>query len=273
MGILTAWKGFADVNPAMFDTGETATFVPLQQSAAYAAAVTGCGARALWLEGRVLAVERAKVRLVSRVSGLDRAGLRRLARWPGVTLVTPEKPMAGFGLVPLVTPMHHAVWTLGPDLRAGMARNWRGHLAQTGREGVRVRRGDRGTLAALLAAEAAQRAERRYRALPPGFTLSLPEDALRLWEWRQAGALQAAMCFVVHGAAASYHLAWGSDAARAAGVHGLMLTRAAEALWLEGVRWLDLGSVDTERAPGLARFKLGTGAELRRLGPTMLVLP
>jgi hypothetical protein len=44
-------------------------------------------------------------------------------------------------------------------------------------------------------------------------------------------------------------------------------------LWAEGVRWLDLGSVDTEKAPGLARFKLGTGAELKRLGATMLVLP
>ena len=52
-----------------------------------------------------------------------------------------------------------------------------------------------------------------------------------------------------------------------------MLARAAEALRAEGVAWLDLGSVDTEAAPGLARFKLGTGAELRRLGATCLVLP
>jgi hypothetical protein len=81
------------------------------------------------------------------------------------------------------------------------------------------------------------------------------------------------MAFVRHGATATYHLAWGSDAARAAGVHPVMLTRAAEALVAEGVRWLDLGSVDSEAAPGLARFKLGTGARLHRLGATMLVLP
>lgn len=257
----------------MFDDGESGAFVPFQQSAPYAAAAEACGARLRWLDGGVLAVERGRMRLISRVSGLGQGGLRRLARWPGVTLATPEDAVAGFGLVPLVTPMHHAIWRLGPDLRAGMARNWRGHLAQAERAGVRVRRGDRGTLAALVAAEAAQRVIRRYRALPEGFTLSLPENCLRLWKWRQAGALQAAMCFVVHGATASYHLAWGSDAARATGVHGLMLTRAAEALWAEGVRWLDLGSVDAERAPGLARFKLGTGAELKRLGATMLILP
>lgn len=257
----------------MFDFGETGTFLPLQQSAVYAAAVAGCGARVRWLEGGVLAVERGRVRLVSRVSGLDRAGLRRLALWPGVTVVTPEEGVAGFGLVPLVTPLHHAVWALGPELRAGMARNWRGHLARAERAGLRVRRGDAGTLEALIAAEAVQRAERRYQALPEGFTRALPEGALRLWDWRQAGAIQAAMCFVVHGFSASYHLAWGSEVARAAGVHQVMLARAAEELWAEGVRWLDLGSVDTDRAPGLARFKLGTGAGLRRLGATCLVLP
>lgn len=261
----------------MFDVGETGVFVALQQSAPYAAAVAACGARVRWLEGGVLAVERGRVRLISRVSGIGRADLRRLACWPGVTLATPEDGVAGLGLVPLVTPMHHAIWALGPDLRAGMARNWRGHLSRSERAGVRVQRGDRGTLAALVAAEAAQRAARRaarrYRALPKGFTLALPEGVLRLWEWRQAGALQAAMCLVVHGTSASYHQAWASDAARAAGVHAVMLTRAAEALFAEGVRWLDLGSLDTERAPGLARFKLGTGAGLKRLGATCLVLP
>lgn len=258
--------------PTMFDFGDTGDFVPFQQSAVYAAAVEACGARVRWLDG-VLAVERGPVRLISRVAGLDRASLRRLARWPGATVVTPEARVSGFGLVPLVTPMHHAVWALEPDLRPGMARNWRGHLRQAERAGLRVRHGDRGTLEVLVASEAVQRLERRYRALPQVFTRALPERSLRLWEWRQAGVMQAAMCFVVHGSSASYHLSWGSDLARSEGVHGLMLVRAAEALRAEGVRWLDLGSVDSDRAPGLARFKLGTGAELRRLGATCLVLP
>lgn len=256
----------------MFDFGETGAFVPFQQSAVYAAAVATCGATVRWLDD-VLAVERGRVRLISRVGGLDRAGLRRLARWPGLTVATPEVGVSGFGLVPLVTPLHHAVWTLEPDLRAGMAGNWRGSLRQAERAGLRVQQGDGDTLSALIASEAIQRLERRYQALPEGFSRALPEGALRLWEWRQAGEMQAAMCFVVHGAAATYHLGWGSGVARAAGVHGLMLVRAAEALRAEGVRWLDLGSVDGDRAPGLARFKLGTGAGLRRLGATCLVLP
>jgi hypothetical protein len=266
----------------MFDFGEVEPFVPFQQSAPYLAAVQACGARVRWVEAGdagAWAVERGRLRLISRVSVAGMASrdrctvLRRLARWPGVTLVTPEEPVAGVGLVPLVTSMHHAVWALGPDLRAGLARNWRGHLAQAERAGVRVERGEGRVLGTLIAAEGAQRAKRRYRALPEGFSRALPVDALRLWDWCQGGETQAAMAFVRHGASATYHLSWGSAVARAAGVHGLMLMRAAEALRDEGVRWLDLGSVDTERAPGLARFKLGTGAELRQLGSTCLVLP
>lgn len=256
----------------MFDFGETAAFVPLQQSAVYAAAVASCGARVRWLDG-VLAVERGPLRLISRVGGLDRAGLRRLARWPGVTVATPEDAVAGFGLVPLVTPMHHAVWSLGEDLRAGLSGKWRNRLVAAEQSGVRVRRGGQAVLGALLAAEGAQRRQRGYRALPEGFSRALPDSALRLWEWRQAGAFGAAMAFVVHGRSATYHLGWASQAAKAAGVHGVMLLRAAQALRAEGVQWLDLGSVDTEAAPGLARFKLGTGAHLRRLGATCLVVP
>lgn len=263
---------------------EFAGFQPLQQSAPYAGALKACGARVRWADtdgGPVLMVERGRLRLISRLRpgcgaadmAQQRRALRRLARWPGLTVATPETDVRGLGLLPLVTPMHHAIWPLGPDLRATMARTWRDHLAGAERAGLAVRRGGRATLEALIRAEAAQRAERRYHALPEAFTRALPAADLRLWEWRRGGELQAAMCFVVHGQSASYHLSWGSGLARKSGAHGLMLTRAAEALREEGVRWLDLGSVDTERAPGLARFKLGTGARLHRLGATVLVLP
>lgn len=272
MGELRTWKAFRAVNADMFDLGPPPAFLPFQQSAPYAAAMAACGARIRWLDG-VLALERGRLRLVSRACGLDRADLRRLARWPGVTVVTPEAGVAGLGLVPLVTPMHHAVWALGPDLRVGMTGKWRNRLVAAERAGVRVRRGGPGSLAALLAEEARQRRERGYRALPAGFTEALPGASLRLWEWRSAGAFSAGMCFVIHGTSASYHLGWASEAARMAGVHGVMLMLAAEALRAEGVQWLDLGSVDSEAGPGLARFKLGTGAELRRLGATCLVLP
>lgn len=255
-------------------------FEAFQQSAVYASAAGSVGARVRWLDcglGQALAVERGRLRLISRLSlageaEARRQAIRRFARWPGVTVITPEVEVSGFGLIPLVTPLHHAVWSLEGDLKARMAGKWRNRLVAAETR-VRVRRGDAATLKRLIGAERQQRSARRYRTLPQGFTLALDPAALRLWEWRQGGEMGAAMAFVVHGGTASYHLGWTSDVGRAAGVHGVMLTRAAEALAAEGVGWLDLGSVDTEAAPGLARFKLGTGAELRRLGATMLVLP
>lgn len=268
----------------MFDFGDFEEFLPLQQSAPYAVAAKASGARVRRLDlvcGSALCVERMGLRLISRgpvwQPGVrlqeQKRALRRLARWPGLTIVTPEEAVSGYGFVPLVTPMHHAVWALGPELRAGMAGKWRNRLVAAERAGVRVQEGGLGTLEHLIVAERQQRHLRRYSALPEGFTRGLPPGALRLWEWREGPGIGAAMAFVVHGTSATYHLGWGSDLARVAGVHAVMLTRAAEALVREGVRWLDLGTIDGGRAPGLARFKLGTGAALRASGATCVVLP
>ncbi len=203
-----------------------------------------------------------------------RAVLRRLARWPGLTVATPEAGMAGLGLIPLVTPAHHAIWDILPELdalRAGLAGKWRNRLVAAERAGLRVQRG--GDWAALVAAEAGQRDAKGYKGLPPAFSDALPGDVRRIWVWRQGGQVRAAMGFVVDGFTATYHLGWADVAARGAGAHGVMLWQAMSALRAEGVRWMDLGLVDDDAAPGLAHFKRGTGAVVRRLGATVLVLP
>jgi hypothetical protein len=259
-------------------------FLPFQQSRVYAAAAVACGARAQVIaldQGRALAIERAGLRMVFRgplwrgAVGQDeqRRAIRNLARRIGVTFVTPEVPVTGAGLVPLVTPLHHVIWDLQGDLRARLDPRWRNHLSAGERRGPDLRQDDGSLLERLLQVELRQRRLRGYQALPPAFTRALPRPALRLWEWREGGVMAAAMGLVRHGATASYHLSWAGPAARAGAVHQVMLFRAAHALRDEGVRWLDLGSVDSEAAPGLARFKLGTGAGLHRLGATMLVLP
>lgn len=269
----------------MFDAAPLAPPLwPFSQSDAYAAAARACGARAFRAElgcGTALVLERAGRRLVTRGpvweagvgAACRRRALRRLARWPGLTLVTPEDGLTGLGLIPLVTPMHQAIWDLSGDLRAGLAGKWRNRLAAAEQRGLRIGRGGARRLEELVLAEGTQRRARGYAAHPPGFTLALPTASLRVFDWRHAGAMGAGMAFVVEGGTATYHLGWAGADARALGVHGLMLFRAAEALRAEGVRWLDLGTVDTDNAPGLARFKLGTGAGLRRLGSTLLVLP
>lgn len=259
-------------------------FLPFQQSLPYAAAAAANGAGVRWVEldgVEALVIERGRLRLLSRgpvwggprTVDQQRNALRRLARWPGLTIATPEVPVQGLGLLPLVTPMHHAIWRLGPDLAAGLAGKWRNRLSAALREGVVVQPGSRATLDRLIVEETQQRRARGYRSLPPAFSKGLPMSSLRLWEWRHNGEVLAAMAFVRHGRSASYHLGWATDVARQSSVHAVMLITAARALRDEGVDWLDLGSVDTDRAPGLARFKLGTGARLHRLGATALVLP
>jgi hypothetical protein len=259
---------------SQWEEGAEATFV---QSTPYAVAAMAMGAtvgRAVLDSGQVQWLDRPGFRYVPR-AGAGRDGLRYLARRARLTVAVPENGVTGFGLVPLFTPQHVAMWDVqaGPEvLLAGMAGKWRNRLVSALPK-VQVRKGGAGCLAALMAAEAGQRDRRGYRALPGAFTQALPQSALRLWEWRMAGRMQAAMCFVRHGWGATYHLGWASADARARAVHGVMLWQAVLALRAEGVTRLDLGLVDHEAAPGLARFKLGTGAECRALGTTCWVLP
>ena len=271
--------------PAMFDhSPRDPASLPLPQSGPYAEAMRACGASVHYADlgcGWAQVVQRGRLRLVTRgpvwqpdVPPDDRRrALRRLARWPGLTVATPEQDLRGAGLIPLVTPLHVAIWDLSGDLRAGLDRKWRNHLSSAERAGVAPLRDDGRAILPLIAAEARQRRARRYVAHPQHFTNALPADALRVWSWWHEGELGAAMMFVRHGTTASYHLSWAGPEARARSVHAVMLWQAACALRDERVRWLDLGSVNDEQAPGLARFKLGTGAELRRLGHTVLVLP
>lgn len=269
---------------AMFDGPVPAqAFQPFSKSAAYALAAAACAARVFTADlgiGSAQVVQRGRLRLMWRgpvwESGTPndhRRALRRFARWPGLTIATPEAPLSGLGLVPLVTPTTHAIWDLSGDPRARRDGKWRNRLVMAEGAGLMLRRDRPGALDRLLQREGVQRQARGYQSLPADFSRALPSPDVQLWEWSHAGELAAAMCFVRHGTSASYHLAWGTLAARQAGVHPVMLWRAAIALRGQGVRWLDLGSINTEAAMGLARFKLGTGAEVKRLGATLLVLP
>ena len=294
--------GFACVNGAMrifwddlnkagwtgrLDLGRSAA---LQQSWDYgqAARVLGAGVRRARVAdgaGEIAVaqvLDRYGLRLINRgpvwLRAVDpaqkRCVLRALARGP--TLATPEDAVAGFGLVPLLTGRFHAIWSLDPSpeaLRAGLERRWAGRLAAAGRAGVQAARGHGDVLDRLIREEAAQRRRIGYRGLPPDFPRHLPPRALRVWHWTNDGSTAAAMAFVRHGDSATYQTGWVGPAARRCGVHQAMLWQAALALRDEGVRRIDLGTVDTEAAPGLAHFKLGTGADLRRLGATAWVLP
>ncbi len=211
----------------------------------------------------------------------EHEALRHIARTSFPLVAIPESAAKGRGLVPLVTPRHLALLDLGPDagaLRRAMHSKWRNRLVRAEAEGLKVRFGvaDPGVVAALLAEDAAQQSARGYRALPARFThawIAADPSAALSGEVLRRGERIAAMLFLLHRPWATYHIGWSGPEGRRLNAHNLLLWEAALRLRNDGYTTLDLGDVNTEDAPGLARFKLGSGAQVRKLGPTSLVLP
>ena len=173
------------------------------------------------------------------------------------------------GAIPVMTPQARAVLDLsaGADSReAAMAQKWRNRLNRARRNGLQPthapfpRQPDHW----LLHAETAQRRDRGYRALPAAFALAWPQT--RLFTAYFQGEPVAAMLFLLHAPGASYHMGWSGPEGRARQAHNLLLAEAAEWLHRKGYTRLDLGTLEPRRAPGLAHFKLGSGAQVENTG-------
>ena len=128
----------------------------------------------------------------------------------------------------------------------------------------------------LMAADARQARARGYRNLPlrvvAAFAAANPGDAL-IWEVRSVDGPLAAVLILRHGPMATWQTGHSTPAGRKANAMNVALWSAMA--WLAEARHdcLDLGTVNTDDAPGLARFKLGTGAHAQRLGGSWLHLP
>lgn len=301
--------GFRGLNAAMkivwdgFDTRDGgAAALPLQQSPAYAAALARLGratrCAGILLDGepvgfaRIVARRLGPFRLSLVLRGpvwtapvspaAEGEALRQIARSVSPLVVVPERGGAGGrGVVPLMTPRHVALLDLTPEadrLRADLHGKWRNRLVRAEEAAVQARIGDPdpAQVAALLTRDAAQQRARGYRALPARFTHAWlagdPGSALYA-EARQRGETIAAMFFLLHRPWASYHVGWSGPEGRRLNTHNLLLWQAILRLKAEGYTTLDLGDVNTEDAPGLARYKIGTGAAVAALGATSLILP
>lgn len=180
----------------------------------------------------------------------------------------------------VLTPQHVAELDLNGTPAARLAAQhgkWRNRLrmAEAAKLDIECRPFDPATDRLLLDLETAQRRQRRYNALPTGFTLayaSTARNATLLCLARDSTGPAAFMLFLLHDPVATYHVGWTSPQGRQTHAHTLLLWQASTALADRGFTRLDLGGIDTEAAPGLARFKLGSGARARSLGPTLLAL-
>lgn len=263
---------------------------PLVQSAAFAAALTRLGRPPLRLSpgggrGEVTLVRRAlgplRLGLVSRCD-LTRPEARRLARAAEVSalILNPETAAGAQGLK-LQTEASVAVWDLSPPedaLRAGMKQKWRNRLAKAERARLRVSesRLDAERSHWLFERERVQAARRGYANWPEPVIRAYAAangGQARLFDARSGGTIVAAMLFLLHGGTATYQIGWTGGEGRALCAHHLLLWVAARRLRARGTSRLDLGTIATDRAPGLARFKLGVGARPRTLGGTWLALP
>lgn len=218
--------------------------------------------------GRIALISRGPVWLGARPDGRLPGFGAILGR--GLVMCTPEAGDIASGLA-LMTPAHAAELDLTPPLaalRAGLRQKWRNRLVRAEAAGLSVTQSR--ALDWLLAREAENRAIHRYRGLPEAFLRAYCADrtAWRMIAARRGGRILAAGLFLVHGTRATYQIGWSGAEGRRLGAQTLVLWNAACRLSDEGVTAIDLGSVDTVRSPGLARFKLGTGARLVRLGPT-----
>ncbi|WP_129633918.1 GNAT family N-acetyltransferase [Tropicimonas sp. IMCC6043] len=284
---------------------------PLQQHPLYGAACAALGARVRWLAlsgarpagavqvllrrwpllGEAALVSRGPVWAPEEPAERRRAGLpallERLRRDHRVVCVTPElcggaDPMAESGWLTAITPCFLAELDLSrplAEIRAGQHRKWRCRLSRAERGDLRVWHGPMPADPAhwLLRAEARQSRARGYRNLPTAFLMAWIRAgrgrSARLFTADLGDAPIAGMIFLLHGRGASYHIAWTGPEGRRTDAHRRLLWEAMRWLHGAGVVRLDLDRIDTEDAPDLARFKLGSGARAVELGATRLSAP
>jgi hypothetical protein len=207
------------------------------------------------------------------------AVVRALRRpWPHALVVAPEIPdgaqataaLRACGLRRVMTPAASAEVPLAGDaaaLRARLAGKWRNRLAKAEASGLRVDIARGGaSLSWLAGAHGRAMKARGFRGLPADFVVDLAAASVRrdvflcVAETRRSTV--AAALVLRHGPSATYVAAAAEPEGRAVHAGTLLAWRGLLALQEAGATRADLGQVDTERSAGLARFKLGTGAEV-----------
>jgi hypothetical protein len=283
-----------------FASDKSAHNLPLQQHPNYAAMLTLLGreAREITLphDGHALVQSRVfgpfgRVNMVSRGPTLKSTSDDNILdaieylREDNVQIINPAFPMDDLlraaGYRQIMTPAHRAVLDLkqsDQERTAGMHGKWRNRFRSAERQNLttKIQPFIVDNHRWLLAAEAEQQRQRGYRGWPVALTAAFAKanpSAAWLATAKSGRDTIAAMLFLAHRPAMSYHIGWISEVGRRLHAHNLLLVQAAKYFSERAFIELDLGLIETELTPGLARFKLGIGATIDPLGGTWLHLP
>ncbi|PIE09911.1 MAG: GNAT family N-acetyltransferase [Rhodobacterales bacterium] len=263
--------------------------LPLQQTDLFLQASSG--RRISVIDGgtpvaQAVCVARWGMRLCSRgpvwLTDCDQIAALRSLRRAGVSLINGEIGDAGAlraaGFRPLLSGATMAELDLA-EWREGIDSKWRARLRQsldlTRHFTLRAAPFDPLKDRWLLRASARLAQERRFAAYPERFTgrLAANPGAARIWSLHNNRTPIAGIMVLHHGHSATYHLAWSGPEGRRCHAHRRLLALAADWLAARGVKRLDLGTIDTDNAPGLARFKLTMGARAVPLAGTWGAFP
>lgn len=250
-------------------------FLPLQQSRAYADALQRLGRMPRWVDN-----ETARMLVISRGTTLTSRGplwrtqdageqtvfLRRFG--PRIVNAdrTPHAVLRGAGYRQVITAATVAVLSRSSPAHPKWDASRRcSHELSLSTEALGTQHTE------LLQQDRSQQKQRRYRGLPPGFINAMSPD-LEVHIARLQDRIVAWMIFARHPPTATYLMGCTTPDGRRSGAHHALLHRARTAL-ASDVTDIDLGTIDTETAPGLARFKLRSGARVHQLGGTWLRVP
>ncbi|WP_187431698.1 hypothetical protein ROLI_019160 [Roseobacter fucihabitans] len=274
----------------MFDSAPLHDVGALQQSEAFERALISLGTPAHRLADGTLALQRQlgplPVHMITRAAPQSPQELIETAKSlqaKGPVILAPDTPMPlhKYGAVPLVSPSGIAQIDLNPDidtLHKGLHQKWRNRLKHARRQSLRLTRQNMPDDPDhwLLQADALQQTRRRYRSWPIDLTLAYGREnrgQSKLFTAFWGREPVAAILILRHGTSATYHIGHARASGRIASAHTLLLWSAITWCKAKGVERLELGVVDTEEGQGLARFKLGTGAQVRPLGGTWIYWP
>ena len=187
--------------------------------------------------------------------------------------------MRATGARRMVTGYSSAWVALGPGdaaLRAGLHGKWRNALRAAEKEELQIKTGQGEThLAEAMAAYDRFRKHKRFIGPSGAFIRRIAEAGARtrdvlLLRAQSGGQAVAGVVLIRHGASATYVAGWTTDEGRRRRAHNLLLWSGMQELRRAGTAWLDLGGVNANSAPGVARFKLGLGGEVFTLVGTYL---